>query len=76
MICWGVASAGSSFVSGILARCFGRCFLCLTSLVMGLGLQVFFLFWRLAGSSVIAYFAVSATWGVADGILQTQLSGK
>ncbi|XP_064613306.1 protein unc-93 homolog A-like [Liolophura sinensis] len=74
MICWGVASAGSSFLSGILARCFGRCFLCVSSLVMGLGLQMYFLFWRLTGSRVIVYFAVSATWGVADGLLQTQLS--
>lgn len=74
MICYGVLNALGCASSGHVVSHVGRPVQLLLAGILNVSLMVWMLLW-LPGSGVL-YFLVPGIWGIADGIWQTQTSGR
>ena len=72
MICFGVANALSSVISGRLVKFVGQMPFFVVAFLVHMGLQIAFLWWDPSRDEVTYFYISAALWGVGNAIFQTQ----
>lgn len=77
MICFGVCDCVGSLLVGFIGKFTGRPPLFLVATILNLGVLGIMRFWSFRDEvPFYLFFVIPGVWGLADGIWQTQSSGK
>ncbi|CAL1532350.1 unnamed protein product [Lymnaea stagnalis] len=74
MICYGICGSFSSYLSGLFSKCICRAPLFIFAAILNFCVLMFMSQWQPSLDSLIPYFIMIGTWGLADGIWISQVN--